>query len=91
MRHGVKLSKYQACVGEAHWTAIKTILKYVRMTQEMLLVYGSGELVLKWYSDASFQSNVDDAKSKFGFVFKVNGGMAAWKSSKQDATANSTT
>ncbi|KAL0391173.1 UNVERIFIED_CONTAM: Retrovirus-related Pol polyprotein from transposon TNT 1-94 [Sesamum calycinum] len=32
-------------------------------TKEIFLVYGDGELVLKGYSDASFQYDVNDAKS----------------------------
>ncbi|KAL0445951.1 UNVERIFIED_CONTAM: hypothetical protein Slati_1723000 [Sesamum latifolium] len=56
----------------------------------MFLVYDSGELVLKGYSDPSFQSNIDDAKSQSDFVFKLNGGVVAWKSSKQDTTVDST-
>ncbi|KAL0334059.1 UNVERIFIED_CONTAM: hypothetical protein Sangu_1562100 [Sesamum angustifolium] len=35
------------------------------------------ELVLKGYSDASFQSDNDDAKSQLDFVFKLNGGVVA--------------
>ncbi|KAL0395415.1 UNVERIFIED_CONTAM: Secreted RxLR effector protein [Sesamum latifolium] len=57
----------------------------------MFLIYGGGELILKGYTDASFQSNDDDAKSQSGFVFKLNGGMVAWKSSKPDTTTDSTT
>ncbi|KAL0394578.1 UNVERIFIED_CONTAM: Retrovirus-related Pol polyprotein from transposon TNT 1-94 [Sesamum latifolium] len=57
----------------------------------MFLIYGGGELILEGYSDASFQSDDDDAKSQSGFVFKLNGGVVAWKSSKQDTTADSTT
>ncbi|KAL0421139.1 UNVERIFIED_CONTAM: Retrovirus-related Pol polyprotein from transposon TNT 1-94 [Sesamum latifolium] len=82
---------YQACAGEAHWTAVKIILKYLRRTQEMFLVYDSGELVLEGYSDASFQSDVDDAKSQSDFVFKLISGVVAWKSSKQDTTTDSAT
>ncbi|KAL0439914.1 UNVERIFIED_CONTAM: hypothetical protein Slati_2474400 [Sesamum latifolium] len=84
-------SRYQACAREAYWTAIKTILKYLRRTQEMFLVYGDGELVLDEYSDASIQSYVDDAKSQSAFIFKLNGSVVAWKNSKQDTTADSTT
>ncbi|KAL0462616.1 UNVERIFIED_CONTAM: Retrovirus-related Pol polyprotein from transposon RE2 [Sesamum latifolium] len=58
-------SRYQAFAGEAHWTTVKTILKYLRRTKDMFLVYG--------------------------FVFKLNGGVVAWKNSKQDTTADSTT
>ncbi|KAL0282949.1 UNVERIFIED_CONTAM: Retrovirus-related Pol polyprotein from transposon TNT 1-94 [Sesamum radiatum] len=84
-------SRYQACAGEAHWTAVQTILKYLRRTKHTFLVYDGGELILEGYSDASFQSDEDDAKSQSGFVFKLNGGVVAWKSSKQDTTADSTT
>ncbi|KAL0427344.1 UNVERIFIED_CONTAM: Copia protein [Sesamum latifolium] len=57
----------------------------------MFLIYGGGKLILEGYSDASFQSDDDDAKSRSSFVFKLNGGVVAWKSSKQDTTADSTT
>ncbi|KAL0284753.1 UNVERIFIED_CONTAM: Retrovirus-related Pol polyprotein from transposon TNT 1-94 [Sesamum angustifolium] len=50
--------RYQACAREAHWTAVKTILKYLKRTKD---------------------------------VFLLNGGVVAWKSSKQDTTADSTT
>ncbi|KAL0361734.1 UNVERIFIED_CONTAM: Secreted RxLR effector protein [Sesamum radiatum] len=84
-------SKHQPCAGEAHWSAVKTIFKYLRRTQKMFLVYDGGELVLEGYTETSFQSNVDDAKSQSGFIFKLNGGVVTWKSSKQDTTIDSTT
>ncbi|KAL0439748.1 UNVERIFIED_CONTAM: Retrovirus-related Pol polyprotein from transposon TNT 1-94 [Sesamum latifolium] len=61
------------------------------MTKDMFLIYDGGELILKGYSDASFQSDDDDAKSQSGFVFKLNGDVVAWKSFKQDIIADSTT
>ncbi|KAL0462899.1 UNVERIFIED_CONTAM: Retrovirus-related Pol polyprotein from transposon TNT 1-94 [Sesamum latifolium] len=70
-------SRYQACVGEAHWGTVKSILKYLKMTKDMFLIYGGGELILEGYSDASFQSDEDDAKSQSGFMFKLNGGVVA--------------
>ncbi|KAL0324648.1 UNVERIFIED_CONTAM: Retrovirus-related Pol polyprotein from transposon RE1 [Sesamum calycinum] len=58
--------------------------RIVGMTQNSNVekVLKSGELILEGYSDASFQSDDDDAISRSGFVFKLNGGMVAWKSSK---------
>ncbi|KAL0301632.1 UNVERIFIED_CONTAM: hypothetical protein Sradi_6440000 [Sesamum radiatum] len=47
-------SRYQACVGEAHWTTVKTILKYLRRTKDVFLVYGDGQLILEGFSYASF-------------------------------------
>ncbi|KAL0386209.1 UNVERIFIED_CONTAM: Retrovirus-related Pol polyprotein from transposon TNT 1-94 [Sesamum radiatum] len=82
--------QYQACTGEEHWSAVKTMLKYLKRTKDMLLIYDGGELILEGYSDASFQSDDDDAKSQTGFIFKLNGSMVAWKSSKQATTADST-
>ncbi|KAK4406580.1 hypothetical protein Sango_0664500 [Sesamum angolense] len=40
-------------------------------------------------NDASFQSDVDDAKSQSDYVLKLNGGVVAWKSSKQDTVVTS--
>ncbi|KAL0437815.1 UNVERIFIED_CONTAM: Retrovirus-related Pol polyprotein from transposon TNT 1-94 [Sesamum radiatum] len=85
------MSRYQACVREAHWGTVKSILKYLKRTKDMFLIYGGGELILKGYSKTSYQSDDDDAKSQSGFVFKLNGGVVAWKSSKQDTTVHSTT
>jgi hypothetical protein len=32
-------SRHQAYPGEDHWTTVKGILKYLRMTKDMFLVY----------------------------------------------------
>ena len=69
-------SRYQSDPGESHWTAMKNILKYLRRTKDVFLVYGGEEeLVVTGYTDASFQTDKDDSKSLSGFVFKVNGGV----------------
>ncbi|KAL0302351.1 UNVERIFIED_CONTAM: Secreted RxLR effector protein [Sesamum calycinum] len=85
------MSKYQACAKEAHWSTVKTRFSNLKRTKDIFLIYGSGELILEGYSDASFQLDDDDAKSQSGFIFKLNGGVVAWKSSKQAITADSTT
>ncbi|KAL0378758.1 UNVERIFIED_CONTAM: Retrovirus-related Pol polyprotein from transposon TNT 1-94 [Sesamum radiatum] len=70
--------------------AVMGILKYLKRTKDMFLIYGGGELILEGYSDTSFQSDDDYAKFQSDFVFKLNGGVVAWKSSKQDTTTDST-
>ncbi|XP_073119684.1 secreted RxLR effector protein 161-like [Henckelia pumila] len=84
-------SRYQGNPGPMHWKAVKDILKYLRKTKDMFIVYGGGELKLEGYSDSSFQSDVNDSKSTSGFIFMLNGGAVSWKSSKQDTVADSTT
>ena len=85
-------SRHQSDPGESHWTAVKNILKYLRRTKDMFLIYGGEEeLVVIGYTDASFQTDRDDSKSQSGFVFTLNGGAVSWKSSKQETVADSTT
>ncbi|KAK9024732.1 hypothetical protein V6N11_004889 [Hibiscus sabdariffa] len=85
-------SRYQANPGEGHWTEVKNILKYLRRTKDVFLVYGGEEeLRIKGYTDASFQTDKDDSRSQSGFVFCLNGGAVSWKSSKQDTVVDCTT
>ncbi|PKI50107.1 hypothetical protein CRG98_029503 [Punica granatum] len=79
-------------LGERHWIAVNNILKYLRRTKEMFLVYGGEEeLVVRGYTNASFQSNKDDSRSQSGYVFSLNGSAVSWKSSKHEPVADSTT
>ena len=85
-------SKYQSNPCECHWTTIKNILKYLRRTKDAFLIYGGEEkLVVKGYTDASFQSNKDDSKSLLSYVFCLNSSVVSQKSSKQEIVADSTT
>jgi hypothetical protein len=84
------VSRYQADLGESHWTLVKSILKYLRRTKDVFLVYGGEEeLVVNGYTDASFQTDMDNSQSQSGFVFTINGGIVSWKSSKQETVTDS--
>ncbi|GKA08719.1 retrotransposon protein, putative, ty1-copia subclass [Tanacetum coccineum] len=87
-------SSFQQNSGEPHWSAVKTILKYLKNTKDMFLVYGGNpeaELRVDCYCDAGFETDKDDIKSQIGYVFILNGGAVDWKSSKQSTTAMSAT
>ncbi|KAJ9553104.1 hypothetical protein OSB04_017149 [Centaurea solstitialis] len=86
-------SRYQQNPGEPHWVVVKNILKYLRRTKDMFLVFGGSEdeISVTGYSDASFQTDRDDFRSQSGYVFTLNGGTISWKSSRQDTIADSTT
>ena len=81
-------SRFQANQGECHWEAMKCILKYLRRTKDLFLVYGGEELKLLGYIDSSFQLDPDDSRSTSGFMFTLNGGAVSWKSFKQPTTAD---
>ncbi|GJU98534.1 retrotransposon protein, putative, ty1-copia subclass [Tanacetum coccineum] len=85
-------SRFQQNPSEIHWTAVKSILKYLRNTKDMVLVYGAkpeAELKVSCYADASFQTDKDDTKSQIGYVFILNGRVVDCKSAKQSTTAMS--
>ena len=83
--------RYQSNPGVDHWTAVKNILKYLKRTKDMYLVYGGDkELVVNGYVDASFDTDPDDSKSQTGYVFILNGGAVSWTSSKQSVVEGST-
>jgi hypothetical protein len=85
-------SRYQSDPDDAHWVAVKNILKYLRRTKDSFLIYGGQEeLGVIGYTDASFQTDKDDFRSQSGYVFCLNGGAVSWKSSKQDTVVDSTT
>ncbi|GKB40764.1 retrotransposon protein, putative, ty1-copia subclass [Tanacetum coccineum] len=70
-------SRFQQNPGERHWTVVKNILKYLRNTKDMFLVYGGNpeaELRVDCYCDARFETNRDDTKSQTGYVFILNRG-----------------
>ena len=70
-------SRYQSNPGEEHWTSMKCILKYLRRTKDMLLVFGNGELQVQGYTDSNFMSDVGDRKSTSGSLFLCNGGAVS--------------
>nr|GEV49026.1 retrotransposon protein, putative, Ty1-copia subclass [Tanacetum cinerariifolium] len=87
-------SRFQQNFGEAHWTAVKNILKYLRNTKDTFLVYGGdpeAELRVNCYCDAGFETDRDDTKSQTGYIFVLNAGTVVWKSSKQSTTAHHAT
>nr|GFA27526.1 hypothetical protein [Tanacetum cinerariifolium] len=62
-------SRFQQNSGEAHWTAVKNILKYLKNTKDTFLVYsGDPEVELRFncYCDVGFETDRDDMKSQTG-------------------------
>nr|GEY10045.1 retrotransposon protein, putative, Ty1-copia subclass [Tanacetum cinerariifolium] len=71
-------SRFQQNPGDIHWTTVKNILKYLRNTKDMFLVYGGDlkrELRVSCYTDAGYLTDADDLKSQTGYVFVLNGGV----------------
>ena len=63
---------YKSDPGVDHWTAVKNILKYLKRTKDMFLIYGGDkEFVVRSYIDACFDTDSDDSESQSGYILKV--------------------
>jgi hypothetical protein len=63
----------------SHWSAVKNILKFLRRTKDMVLVYGgsNAELDIRGYVSTRCKANSADEKSQTGYEFLVNGGAVS--------------
>ena len=85
-------SRYQSNPDEDHWIAVKNILKYLRRTKDLFLIFGGDfKLRVEGYTNSDFMSDPDNRKSMSGYMFVCNGGIVSWKSFKQPIIADSTT
>src|SRR4051812_11113667 len=58
----------------------------------MVLSYGGDEqLVVNGYTDASWNTDPEDSKSRSRYVFTLNGAAVSWRSAKQSIVARSST
>ena len=48
------VSRFQADLGEDYLKAMKNILKYLRSTKDIFLIYRGSDLKLEGYTDSSF-------------------------------------
>ncbi|CAA0813321.1 Uncharacterized mitochondrial protein AtMg00810 [Striga hermonthica] len=77
------VSRFMSKPGEAHWEAVKWILRYLRGTTEKCLYFKKGDLKLQGYVDADFGGEVDHRRSTTGYVFTVGATAASWMSQIQ--------
>ena len=74
-------ARYQANPKESHMTALKRIIKYVKITAEFGVWYNKDTSdVLAGYSDADWAGNSDDRKSNSGGCFYVGNNLVSWMS-----------
>jgi hypothetical protein len=77
---------------ESHMMAAKRILRYIKGTLELGILYKKGEQAdLIAYSDSDYGGDIDDRKSNSGYVFMLGSGAVAWSSRKQPIVTLSTT
>ena len=90
-------ASYMHNPGRVHWAAVKQILAYVNATTSRGLVYGTRESNDEMlnrtyvYVDADHAGDLDNRKSRTGYVSMLHGGAVSWKTRLQDRASISST
>lgn len=86
------LSRFQNCATESHWNHLKRVLRYLKKSINMVLMYdGKSDEILVAYSDSDWGNDVDDRKSTSGYIIKLYGCTISWLSKKQPTVSLSST
>lgn len=81
-------SRFQSQPTEETWSHLKRILRYLKKTPDLKLVYSSvSTKFLEAYSDSDWASEINTRKSTSGCVIKVFGNLVQWASRKQNSVA----
>jgi len=86
------LTRYMSKWNFEHYKAAKHLLQYITGTTDLCLTFDGtgGERLALGYADADWGGDLDTRRSTTGYVFKVFGGVVAWKSKRQSTVALST-
>ncbi|XP_019053103.1 PREDICTED: uncharacterized protein LOC109114618 [Nelumbo nucifera] len=86
------ISRYMEQPKDIHLLAAKRILRYLRGTTELGLLYKKGEQsCLIGFIDSDYARDLDDRKSTSGYVFMLGFAVVSWSSKKQSLVTLSTT
>ncbi len=71
------VSRFAKNQSQQHIKAVKTIMRYLNATRTVEITYGnsegSGDLIIKGYSDSDWAGDHATRKSTSGFIFILNG------------------
>ena len=82
------LSRYMQEPKESHGAALKQVLRYLRVSCSLGLVFSrSTQLKIVGYSDSSHNVDTDDGRSTTGHAFYLDESLITWCSQKQDIVA----
>ena len=85
------VSRFMRNPDKEHWSMIKWILRYLKGTSNMCLLFSSGKLLLEGYTNLDMSANVDTSRSTSGYVMTYAGGVVSWQSRLLKVMALSTT
>lgn len=86
-------SRFQGCASDEHWIYLKRILRYIKGSLDLKLVYNRLPMnsMLVGYVDADWANDINDRRSITGYVIRVFGSTVSWASRKQSTVSLSST
>lgn len=89
------LSRFQNCASNDLWICLKRLLRYIKGTLNLKLLYKRGEnkneCIVTGFADADWGGSTIDRKSTSGYCLKLYGKLILWSSKKQSTVALSST
>ncbi|CAN0920957.1 Retrovirus-related Pol polyprotein from transposon RE2 [Linum grandiflorum] len=87
-----RVCQYMHAPTDAHWQAVKRILRYLNGTLDHALHYTPTKADrLVAFSDAGWVSDSDDSRSQYGYAIYHGSNLISWTSRKQLVVARSST
>ncbi|KAM6546251.1 hypothetical protein CsatB_026987 [Cannabis sativa] len=88
------VSRFVANPGQLHWEAVKWVMRYVKGSLNMGLIYKTtekGGCEVEGFIDSDYAGCIDTKRSLTGYIFTALGGCISWKSNLQKVVALSST
>ena len=99
-----RMAQFNENPGQSHWMAVKRIMRYLKGSMHLSLVFGppatnSGSvddlqnenLSLLAFCDSDWAGNIDNRRSTSGGIFLINNGPVVWTTREQKTVAHSST
>ncbi|XP_041995810.1 secreted RxLR effector protein 161-like [Salvia splendens] len=88
------VSRYMHDPGKGHWQAVKWILRYIKDTVDIGLLFEQDKSLGHFavgYCDSDYAGDLDKRRSTTGYLFTLANAPVSWKSTLQSTVALSTT
>ncbi|GJU80299.1 hypothetical protein Tco_1282664 [Tanacetum coccineum] len=86
------VSRYKDQPGKEHWNAAKHIIRHLKGTSDVGLIYGGErEYLVAGYSDSDYIKDLDARSSLTSYIFTIGNSVVTWKATLQLSVTLSTT
>ncbi|XP_074336687.1 secreted RxLR effector protein 161-like [Apium graveolens] len=78
------VSRFMGDPGKEHWQVVKRVLRYLKGTSDVALIYGGDiECLVIGFSNSDYAGDVDRRRSMTDYAFTLGGSIVIWKATLQ--------